>query len=110
VALPEDDPVLRHARREAWWIGGAWLTVTATVCATCYSLGYARAGWTPGVGDLRPILGIPRWFALGVVVPWVVSGLFIAWFAGSFMTDDDLGADHAAELEADIREEGAGHA
>ncbi len=33
--------------------------------------------------------------------------VFTIWFAGFFMIDDDLGKDHAAELEADIREAGA---
>lgn len=109
MSRTEDDPVLRHARREAWWIGGAWLAATIVVCSICYAIGYARGGWTPGVGDVRPILGMPRWFAIGVMVPWAVSSVFILWFAGFYMTDDDLGADHSAELEADIREEGAGH-
>lgn len=110
MSRTEDDPVLRHARREAWWIGGAWLSATIVVCALCYALGYPHGGWMPGVGDLRPILGMPRWFAIGVLVPWAVSAVFILWFAGFSMTDDDLGRDHAAELEADIREEGAGNA
>jgi hypothetical protein len=32
--------------------------------------------------------------------------VFTFWFAGWYMADDDLGSDHAAELESDIREGG----
>jgi hypothetical protein len=104
-----EDPVLTNARREAIAIGLIWLTATLYCCFTCYFLGYIRPGRLLGATDLRPILGIPRWFFWGVVAPWGVFGL-VSWaFVGWFMTDDDLGPDHAAELDADIREGGSSH-
>lgn len=101
-----DDPVLRNARREAIIILAAWLTVLVYCCTYCFLFGYIREGQDLGPEDIRPILGIPSWFFWGVVVPWIVCGLFTIVFAGFFMTDDDLGADHAPELEAEIREGG----
>ncbi|HEX8204218.1 MAG TPA: hypothetical protein VF590_27315 [Isosphaeraceae bacterium] len=102
------DPVLRHARREALIILAAWVAATVYCCGYTYLFGTIRAGHPLGPEDVRPILGMPSWVFWGYMVPWAACGLFTAWFAGFFMTDDDLGADHAAELEADIRE-GAGH-
>lgn len=100
------DPVLRNARREAWIIAAAWVAATAYSCVTCYLLGYLRPGRALGPDDVRPILGIPSWVVWGVLAPWLVCAVFTVWFAGFSMADDDLGKDHADELEADIREEG----
>jgi hypothetical protein len=104
----KEDPVLRNARREAILIFAVWAAATAFCCTYCYLFGYLRPGRPLGPDDIRPILGMPRWFFGGVIVPWAVCLAFIAWFAGSHMADDDLGSDHAAELERDIRE-GAAH-
>jgi len=100
------DPVLRHARREAWIIAASWLLATAYSCTYCYLYGYIRPGRALGPADVRPILGMPSWVFWGVLAPWAACAGFTVWFAGFFMTDDDLGKDHADELEADIREEG----
>jgi hypothetical protein len=40
------------------------------------------------------------------MLPWVACSLFTLWFAGSYMADDDLGADRFDELDQDIREAG----
>lgn len=104
-----DDPVLRHARKEAVVIGCTWLAATTYCCTYCYLFGYNRAGQTLGVGDLNPILGIPSWVFWGIIAPWVVTGIFGVGYALFGMVDDDLGTDHAQELDADIREEGAAH-
>jgi hypothetical protein len=101
-----DDPVLRHARREAIIIGLVWLASTIYSCAYSYAFGYNRPGRELGPADVRPILGMPAWVFWGVVVPWACCAAFTFWFAGFFMAEDDLGKDHAAELEADIREGG----
>lgn len=101
-----EDPVLRHARREAVWILGAWATATVVSCLVSYTLGYSTPGRPLGPSDVRPILGVPRWFFWGVLAPWAACGAFIAWFVGRVMADDDLGADHSGELERDIREGG----
>lgn len=102
------DPVYRHARREGLVILAAWLVTTAYCCGYCYLHGYERPGFAPTAEDIRPILGIPSWFFWGVLAPWAACGVFILLFAGLGMADDDLGADHAEELERDIREESAG--
>lgn len=101
-----EDPVLRNARREAITIGVIWLAATTYSCAYSYIFGYIRPGRLLGPEDLRPILGMPSWFFWGVVVPWGVCFVITAWYAGFVIEDDDLGRDHAAELEAEIREGG----
>lgn len=100
------DPVFRHARREAAIILLVWLASTVYCCVYCYLYGYIRPGRPPGPGDLHPILGMPSWVFWGIMVPWAACTVFTFWFAGWYMADDDLGYDHAAELETDIREGG----
>ncbi len=90
-----EDPVLTHARREAVIIGLAWLAATIYTCAYCYLFGYLRPGRALGLEDVRPIFGVPSWFVWGVLAPWGVCAVFIFWFAGWFMADDDLGEDAA---------------
>lgn len=100
----QEDPVLRHSRREALVIGAAWLVSTIYCCTYCYLYGYSRTGRILGAQDVQPILGMPSWFFWGVFIPWVACTLFTFWFVGFYMVDDDLGADHSAELEDEIRE------
>lgn len=102
--MPIPDPTYRNARREAIVILCAWLASTLYCCAYAYLFGYDRAGRPLGVGDIRPVLGIPSWVFWGVMVPWLACSAFTVWFAGFRMADDDLGADLAAELDRDIRE------
>jgi len=97
------DPVVRHARREAIIIGLAWLAATVYCCFSSWLFGYGTKEHPLTRADVRPILGVPWWAFWGFLVPWGASALFTVWFAGFFMADDDLGKDHAAELEADIR-------
>jgi hypothetical protein len=104
--VPTPDPTYRNARREATIILGAWLASTVYCCAYAYLFGYQRGGRPLGVDDIRPVLGIPSWILWGVMLPWLACSLFTLWFAGSYMADDDLGADLAAELDRDIREAG----
>jgi hypothetical protein len=103
---PETDPVLRNARREAIIIGLVWLAATVYCCVFSYVFGYDRPGHPLGRNDVRPILGIPWWAFWGYLVPWGVCAVFTFWFAGWYVADDDLGSDHALELEGDIREGG----
>jgi hypothetical protein len=98
------DPVFRNARREALIIFAAWLASTVYCCAYAYLYGYNRPGRPLGPEDVRPVFGIPSWIFWGVMAPWGVCALFTAWFAGFYMADDDLGSDHTAELEDEIRE------
>lgn len=101
------DPLLRNSRREAIVIGLAWLLTTIYCCTYSYLFGYIRPGHPLGRDDVRPILGIPSWVFWGYIVPWGVCAAFTFWFAGFQVADDDLGLDHAGELEADIREGGS---
>jgi hypothetical protein len=106
VSRPTEDPVLKNARREAIIIGVAWFAAMTYCCTYCYFFGYIRPGFQPGPADVQPVLGMPSWVFWGIMVPWAVCSLFTIWFAGFVMTDDDLGKDHTAELEANIREGG----
>ena len=101
---PDDDPVLRHARREALIILGVWAACTIYCCAYAYLFGYDRPGRPLGAAEVRPVLGVPSWIAWGVFLPWGLCFAFTAWFAGWMMVDDDLGSDHAADLGDEIRE------
>jgi hypothetical protein len=102
----DTDPVLKNSRREAIIIGLTWLAATTYCCAYSYLDGYIRPGHPLGPDDVRPIFGVPHWVFWGFLVPWLVCGVFTFWFAGFYMTDDDLGSDHTGELEGDIREGG----
>lgn len=98
------DAVLRHARREALVIFAAWTSCAIYCCSYSYFFGYIRPDRPLGPGDVRPTFGMPSWVFWGVMVPWVVAAAFTLAFVAFGMADDDLGADHAAELEAEIRE------
>lgn len=101
---PPEDPTLRHSRREAVVIVLAWAAATVYCCTYSYLFGYDRPGAPRTAADLSFVLGVPSWFFWGVLVPWGVCFVFIIWFAGMWMKEDDLGTDHTAELEQDIRE------
>ncbi len=101
-----EDPVLRNARREGWIIGAVWLAATVYCCTYYYLFGLIREGRTLGKDDVQPTLGMPSWFLWGVMLPWAMCGIFTIVFAGFFMVDDDLGKDHASELETRIHDWG----
>ena len=102
-SCPEDS-VLVNARREAWAIASAWLAATIYCCAYYYLFGLIRTNHPLGSHDIRPILGMPSWFFWGVMLPWGLCTLFTIYFAGFVMTEDDLGEDHASDLEKQIHE------
>jgi len=97
------DPVVRNARREATWIGLAWLASTLYCCLYSWAFGYRSPERPLGPEDVRPILGVPSWAFWGYLVPWGVCAVFTVWFAGFRMIDDDLGQDRAIDLEHEIR-------
>lgn len=105
MSLPPD-PVYRNSRREGLIIMAVWLASTIYCCVYSYFFGYIRPGHSLGPDDVQPIFGLPSWVFWGIMVPWAICGVFMFWFAGWYMADDDLGTDHSAELEADIREGG----
>lgn len=102
----DTDPVLKNSRREAAIILVAWLAATTYCCVYSYLYGYRREGHMLGVDDIHPTFGMPSWVFWGIMIPWGACALFIFWFAGVYMSDDDLGKDHTPELEDDIREAG----
>ncbi|GIW87380.1 MAG: hypothetical protein KatS3mg108_1704 [Isosphaeraceae bacterium] len=110
MASQRDDPVLSHSRREAVVIGLTWLVATVVTCGLSYVLGYQRPGRPLGPEDVRPVWGIPFWFLVGVLVPWATCLVWTWYFVLRHMAEDDLGSDHAAELEGDIRREAGGDA
>lgn len=99
-----EDPVLRHARREAWMIISVWLLATLYCCGYYYLFGTIRPGRPLGRSDVRPIVGIPSWFVFGVLVPWGACTVFSVVFAGFVMKDDDLGKDEAARPKESERD------
>ena len=103
---PRDDPTLRNARREAWIIFSVWAMATIYCCTYFYLFGSIRPGRPLGRADVHPVLGVPSWFFFGVLLPWGVCFVFTVVFAGFVMAEDDLGTDHAAELEAEIHDRG----
>ena len=100
------DPVLRNARREAILIVTIWLAAAAHCCMVSYLLGYSTPERPLGPADLHFVFGIPGWVFWGYLIPWLVCGILTVVVAGFVMVDDDLGSDHAAELDRDIREQG----
>ena len=104
--MPVSDPVVRHARREGVLIFTIWLTAAAVCCMVSYHLGYSTPERQLGPADLKSIIGIPAWVFWGYLVPWLVCGVLTILVAGFVMADDDLGDDHAEELDRDIREMG----
>ena len=103
VADPTD-PAVRNARIEAIWIGSAWVLATLYCCFYSWWAGYSTPGRPLGQADVRAIGGVPSWAFWGYLVPWGVVAAFTVWFAGFRMVDDDLGEDHAADLERGIRD------
>lgn len=98
------DPVYRNSLKDARFGMTFWVIATSFVCGSSWLTGYQRSGRTLTADDIRPILGIPYWFFLSVLVPWVVCSAICVIYAGLIMSDDDLGTDHTEELEQEIRE------
>lgn len=93
--MPEEDPVLKSARREAV---AALLTFVLAILVTlivCYYFGYMRPAGRPR-GAPTFILGFPAWVFWGVILPWIGCILFGTWFAYRYMKDEDLGRDEDA--------------
>ncbi len=74
---------------------GAWVVFFSWVTIACATSAFERPA--PGDSAIPTILGIPRWVALGIGLPWLSANLFIAWFALRFMKDTPLPADGAPD-------------
>ena len=97
-----DDPVYRHARREAAIILASWAVATIYCCGFCYVFGYIRPGAPRSEAEIDPILGMPSWFFWGVAVPWVVAMLFTIGFAAFGVADDDLGEERIESIDDEL--------
>jgi hypothetical protein len=88
VTPPEDDPVLKAARREALMALGMWLVALAYTVTYCYLNGYGRS-----VESLTFVLWFPDWVFWGIVVPWGICILASTVFAFRIMGNESLGED-----------------
>lgn len=112
----EDDPVYRHARREAFFILGLWTSCFFYTIGYCYLNGYLThepdpTATGPAISELvgplesfnrdpeslsEPFgLGIPDWVFYGIVVPWLVCIVATFWFCFFLYVEDDLNDDDA---------------
>ena len=87
--MPDEDPVLKSARREAIAALLAFALALLVTLTVCYYFGYMR----PAGPKEKPgfILGFPSWVFWGVMLPWAGCLAFGTWFAYRFMKDEDLG-------------------
>ena len=118
----QEDPLYRHARREAIVILVAWACCLLYTCTYCYLHGYlshephpASIETTVGeiVGPLESFnrdpatlktplgLGVPDWVFYGIVIPWIGCILFTFWFCLFFYVEDDLGRENEYLVEDD---------
>ena len=89
---PQEDTVVRAARREASLALGIWFAAMVYTVSYCYTYGYGRS-----VESLSFVLWFPDWVFWGIVVPWGVCVLGSIPFAFRFMGDESLGE----EIDAD---------
>ncbi len=110
---PVEDPLYRHALREARFVLGLWTCCFFYTVTYCYLYGYMTheplpASDTTGqaigklVGPLDSFnrdpdsvsyplgLGIPDWVFYGVALPWVVCIVLSVWFCLVIFVEDDL--------------------
>ncbi len=81
------DPLVRHARREAWF------TAAVCVAAMAYTVSYCRwFGFNRAAADVHWVLGVPDWVFFGIVLPWLVCLAITAGFAFGVMHDDSISA------------------
>jgi hypothetical protein len=94
VPVPEEDPLLRSARREAI------VSLVLTALALTYTVGYAALfGYGRTAESLRFVMGIPDWVFWGIVVPWLACLATSWWFSFYFVEDDLLEQAEAAPID-----------
>jgi hypothetical protein len=96
-----EDPVVRTARREAWFSLAVWLAAMSYSLIYCYFYGYQR-----DPASLHLIWGVPDWVLWGVVAPWTACTLVSAIFAFGLIADVDLGKELDESLEGERLEAG----
>lgn len=92
MTRPQEDTLVRHARREAAVALSMWLVAMIYSIGYCYAFGYGRSA-----ESLSFVLWFPDWVFWGIILPWTICAVGSIWFAFSFMGDEDLGE----EIDAD---------
>ncbi len=75
----------RQSRRELFFILGTWLVFFVWITGSGALTAFER-----GEGEVATLLGMPRWVALSVALPWLAANGVIFFFALRFMKDTDL--------------------
>jgi hypothetical protein len=92
VSRPQEDTLVRHARREAAIALAMWLVAMTYTITYCYANGYGRTA-----ENLSFVLWFPDWVFWGIVVPWGICVAASLVFAFRIMGDESLGE----EIDAD---------
>ena len=95
MTQPQEDVLVRHARREAAAAFLMWLVAMAYSVTYCYTFGYGR-----DVESLSFVLWFPDWVFWGIIAPWSLCAVGSIAFAFRFMGDEELGE----EIDADPAE------
>lgn len=104
MTRPQEDTLVRHARREAAIALSMWLAAMIYSVGYCYLHGYGRTA-----ESLTFVLWFPDWVFWGIVAPWGICTLASLVFAFLIMGDEPLGEEIdadllAQEIDADPRE------
>jgi hypothetical protein len=104
VTLPQEDAIVRAARREACLALATWLVAMLYSVTYCYLHGYGRS-----VESLTFVLWFPDWVFWGIVVPWGIAIVFSTVFAWRIMGDESLGEEAEDMLDVHDAQSGGGH-
>ena len=83
----EPDPVFVSSRREAKWILLMWIACLIWTMVICGRLGYPDS---VDPEQFATLFGMPRWVAVGIVLPWLAANVVTIWFCLAYMQDHDL--------------------
>lgn len=86
MPTPQEDPLVRSARREALIVGAISLVSMAYTLVYCGIYAYGRKA-----SEIEIIFGFPDWVFWGVLVPWGICTVISIVFAFWIMQDDPLG-------------------
>jgi len=94
VTAAREDPLVKHARREAVLALSLWLMALIYTLTYCHFYGYDRP-----IEGMTFVLWFPDWVFWGIVVPWGVCIVLSGVFAYAIMGDDTLGESHDSTTE-----------
>lgn len=105
MTRPQEDTLVRRARREAAVALALWFAAMIYSITYCYLFGYGRQA-----DSLSFVLWFPDWVFWGIVLPWTICTVGSIPFAFRFMGDEELGAeidaDPAATTDATLTDRG----